>query len=217
MIYKISIIIFIYIIFYLLNKHLNKYENFLNIYQYLNDNFKKNIKENKKDFNINKNFHNFHDLFLKNIYMTYSVRKNKYIFYLFNYEKKLYMKCDIKKDKNNFDITDVNNKTLGKLINHHHNIYKIDLNNLYKKEFIYVIQNNYQQIKIYNQFDYDIYYLKKYEDNNNKKFKMFLFDQEIGYINKDEKSFKFFIKDKYLKEVNLFSYALIIFIINNQI
>ena len=217
MIYKILIIIFIYIIFYLLNKHLNKYENFLNIYQYLNDNFKKNIKENKKDFNINKNFHNFHDLFLKNIYMTYSVRKNKYIFYLFNYEKKLYMKCDIKKDKNNFDISDVNNKVLGKLINHHHNIYKIDLNNLYKKEFIYVIQNNYQQIKIYNQFDYDIYYLKKYEDNNNKKFKMFLFDQEIGYINKDEKSFKFFIKDKYLKEVNLFSYALIIFITNNQI
>ena len=149
--------------------------------------------------------------------MTYSVKNNKYIFYLFNYEKKLYMKCDIKKDKNNFDISDVNNKVLGKLINHHHNIYKIDLNNLYKKEFIYVIQNNYQQIKIYNQFDYDIYYLKKYNEDNNKKFKMFLFDQEIGYINKDEKSFKFFIKDKYLKEVNLFSYALIIFITNNQI
>lgn len=217
MIYKILIIIFIYIIFYLLNKHLNKYENFLNIYQYLNDNFKKNIKENKKDFNINKNFHNFHDLFLKNIYMTYSLKNNKYIFYLFNYEKKLYMKCNIEKDKNNFDIIDVNNKVLGKLINHHHNIYKIDLNNLYKKEFIYVIQNNYQQIKIYNQFDYNIYYLKKYNEDNNKKFKMYLFDQEIGYINKDEKSFKFFIKDKHLKDVNLFSYALIIFITNNQI
>ena len=218
--YKISFvfgIIFIYLIFYFLNKYLNKHEHFFNIYQYLNDGFEKNVKENTKNFSINREFNNFHDLFLKNIYMNYSNKNNNYIFYLFNYEKKLYMKCNINKYKNKFDIFDINNKNLGTLLTNHHNIYKINLRNLYKKDYNYIILNNYEEIKIYNDFEYDKYYLKKNNEDNNKKFKIFLFDKEIGHINKDEKNFKFFINKKYLDKINLFSYALMIIITNNQI
>ena len=131
------------------------------------------------------------------------------------------MKVNIKKNKSIFDIYDIDNKKLGYMKNRFHNKYIIDLNKLYKNEYIYVIQNKYDQIKIYNNTEYNIYYLKKYKENDNnnkniKKFTLHLFDEEIGYINNDGKNYKFFIKKDYLEKINLYCYALIILISNNQ-
>ena len=219
--YTLIIIILITIIFIAVNKYLNKTEHFLNFYQYINDSFNHKIKENNKNITISRKFTNFHDLFLKNIYLSYSENKNQYTFYIFNYEHKLYMKVNIKKNKSIFDIYDIDNKKLGYMKNRFHNKYIIDLNKLYKNEYIYVIQNKYDQIKIYNNTEYNIYYLKKYKENDNnnkniKKFTLHLFDEEIGYINNDGKNYKFFIKKDYLEKINLYCYALIILISNNQ-
>lgn len=208
-------------IFYFINNKLNKYEHFLGIYEILNNGFNKKIKENTinaqniKSNTSNSRYKNMNDVFYSNIYLTYSEKYNKYNFYIFNYERKLFMSVNILKNKTNFDILNQDNKKVGKLMNRHHNKYIIDLQKLYKSDYIYVIQNNYNQIKIYNNFEYNIYYLKKNNDNQ-KKYKLFLFDDEIGYINNDDKHYKFFIKSKYLKDVSLFSYALIILITNKQ-
>lgn len=218
--YKNYLVLFIFlivfIIFYLINNHLNKYEHFLNIYQYINDGFNHKIKENTKDITISNKFKNFDNIFLKNIYLSYNEKSDKFEFYQLNYNHKLFMKINVKKDKSNFDILDLNNNLMGNLKNRHHNQYIIDLNKLYKNDYIFSVMNNYQQIKIFNHFEYNIYYLKK-NDDNLKKYKLYLFDEEIGYINNEHKNYKFFIKKDYLKDVNLFCYALIIIISNNQI
>lgn len=217
MMYNSQIIIFILIIliYYYANNLLNKYEPFLNIYEIVNNQFKVKEKENNKNITITKKFKNFHDLFLKNIYLSYTENKKYFHFYVFNYEYKLYMKVNINKNNNNFDIRDINNKSLGHLINKHHNRYYINLQNLYKNDYFFLILNNYNTIKIYNNYEYNIFYLKKNNDEL-KKFKMYIFDEEIGYIHKDNKNLKFHIKKKYLEKINLFCYALIIIIISNQ-
>lgn len=209
-------VILIFFLFYISNFYiLNKKEHFINLYQYLNDNLEKKPKENNKDFTINRNFKKFNDLYLKNIYLSYYEKPKNFEFYMFNYEHKLFMKININKIQNNFDIQDVDNNKVGKLIKRYHNKYFIDLKKLYKNEYIFSIKNNYNEIKIYNDFEYDIFYLKKF-NSANKKYKLFLFDDEIGYIKDDNNHFKFFIKNKYLDKVNLFSYALVILIINNK-
>ena len=215
------ILFFITFIFYFINNNLNKYEHFLGFYEILNNGFNKKIKENTiSTENIISNtskikYKNMNDIFYSNIYLTYNENSNKYDFYIFNYEKKLFMSVNINKNKNNFDILNQDNQKVGSLNNRHHNKYIIDLQKLYKSNYIYVIQNNYNQIKIYNNFEYNIYYLKKNNDNQ-KKYKLYLFDDEIGYINNDNKHYKFFIKNKYLKDVSLFCCSLIILITNNQ-
>lgn len=218
--YSLSLIIIITIIFIIINNYLNKTEHFINFYQYINDSFNHKIKENNKDITISRKFTNFHNLFLKNIYLSYSENKNQYKFYIFNYNHKLYMNVTVKKNKTIFDIYDEDNRKIGYLKNRFHNKYIIDLYKLYKNEYIYLIQNKYDQIKIYNNTEYNVYYLKKYKENNNKnnvkKFTLNLFDEEIGYINNDNKNYKFFIKKDYLEKINLFCYGLIIFISNNQ-
>ena len=208
-------IIIILIIFYISNYLLRKKEHFINIYQYINDKFDKNIKENNKDFTINRNFKKFNDLYLKNIYLSYQKKQKCTDFYMFNYEHKLFMKMNINVNQNNFDITDMNNNKIGKLIKRYHNKYYIDLKKLYNYDYIFSIKNNYNEIKIYNDLEYNVFYLKKY-DSINKKYKLFLFDDEIGYIKNYSNHFKFFIKNKYLEKINLFSYALAILIINNK-
>jgi len=214
------ICILIFILFFYFNKYLKNYnkiekEHFINIYKFLNDGFTKDMKENKKDVSIKKDIINFDTIYYKNIYLSYSEKTNQYDFFLLNYQKKLFMKINIKKDKNNFDIYDENRKKIGFLKSIYHNKYIIDLFKLYKNDYIFYIINNYNKIKIYNDFDYNVFYLIKNNDEL-KKYKLLLFDEEIGYINTDNKNYKFFIKNDYLKYVSLFSYALIILISNNQ-
>ena len=208
-------IILILIIFYISDYILKKNEHFINIYQYINDKFDKKIKENNKDFTINRNFKKFNDLYLKNIYLSYHKKHKCTDFYMFNYEHKLFMKVNINVNQNNFDITDIDNNKIGNLIKRYHNKYYIDLKKIYKHDYVYTIKDNYNEIKIHNDFEYNVFYLKKY-DSTNKKYKLFLFDDEIGYIKNDGSHFKFFIKNKYLEKINLFSYALAILIINNK-
>ena len=215
-IYYILLLSIIFLVFYLSNKILIQKENFINIYEILNESLKKKIKENDKDFTIHKKFNNFHDIYLKNIFMTYKKKNKNFSFYLFNYEHKFFMKTEINNNFNNFDIFDENNNKVGFLINKHHNVYNLNLKKLNNYEYKFLIQNNYNQIKIFNELQYDIYYLKKYQNNKNKLI-MCIFDEEIGYINHDKQSFKFYIKDKYLNKVNLFCYALMIIVTNNQI
>ena len=215
------ICILIFILFFYFNKYLKNYnqfiekEHFINIYQFLNDGFTKNMKENNQDISIKKDIINFDNIYYKNIYLSYSKKTNQCDFYLLNYQKKLFMKINLKKDKSNFDIYDENRKKIGFLKSRYHNKYIIDLFKLYKNDYIFYIINNYNKIKIYNDFDYNVFYLIKNNDEL-KKYKLLLFDEEIGYINSDNQNYKFFIKKDYLKYTSLFSYALIILIINKQ-
>ncbi len=202
---------------------MNKHENFINIYEIINNGFNPNkIKENDKDICISKKFKNFQNFFLKNIYLSFREKSNYFEFYMFNYNHKLFMKVNVTKDKKKFDIYGEDNNKIGSLIKRIHNKYIIDLKKLYKHDFIFIINNNYQEIKIYNDFEYKYYYLKKDNNDNNNdnkkhKYKLYIFEEEIGHINNDSQNFKFFIKDKYLDKINLFSYALILLIIHNKI
>ena len=229
----------ILILFYFLNMKLSylkkqKKEHFLNFLQYVNDGFNPKIKENtdntKKIMDNNK-FKNFDDIFLKNIYLSYSETSKKYSFYILNYDYKLLMTVFVKKDKSNFDIInnninneihvkDLKNKEkIEKLKNKKHNNYILDLQKLYKNNYNFVILNDYNTIKIYTEFEYDIFYLKKNINNENnelKKYKLFVFNDEIGHINYDNKNYKISIKKKYLKHIYLFCYALIILISNKE-
>lgn len=231
--FNILFLLFIFILYYIsnyyilnnyrINNDLNK-EHFINFYQYINDSLNPKIKENNLNQNSNiiqsnslnemkKN--EINNIFLKNIYLSYTKKENIYNFYMFNYSQKLYMKVIINKKNDYFNIYDIHKKKLGFLIKKKHNKYIIDLNKLYKNNYIYAIENNYQQIKIYSDFEYNVYYLKK-NDDPLKKYKLYLFDDEIGYINNDNSNFKFYIKNNFLKYINLFGYGLIIIIINNE-
>ena len=215
-------------------------EHFLDFFQYVNDGFNPKIKENteetKQIINTNK-INNFDDIFLKNIYLSYNESFKKYNFYILNYDYKLLMTTIVKKDKSNFDIINnnineqINNKKLknkekiGKLKIKKHNNYILDLQKLYKNDYNFVILDNYNTIKIYTEFEYDVFYLKKNGEsgsgsgngnNGLNKYKLYVFNDEIGHINYDNKNYKISIKKKYLKYIYLFSYALIILISNNQ-
>lgn len=213
--YPIIYLIFIFLFYFIINYHLGKYEKFINFYQYINNNLDSKMKENKKDFTIHRNFKSFSEVYLKNIYLTYNEKSKFYNFYLFNYEHKLFMKINVNKNKHTFDIFDDNNKKLGNLIKKFHNKYFINLEKLYKYNYTFSINNSYREIKIFNQFESNIFYLKKNKDEL-KKFKIYLYEEEIGYINNDKKNYKIFIKSGYLEKINLFAYALIILIINNE-
>jgi hypothetical protein len=214
-------------------------EHFLDFFQYVNDGFNPKIKENteetKQIINTNK-INNFDDIFLKNIYLSYNESSKKYSFYILNYDYKLLMTTIVKKDKSNFDIINnnineqINNKELknkeiiGKLKIKKHNNYILDLQKLYKNDYNFVILDNYNTIKIYTEFEYDVFYLKKNGEsgsgngnNGLNKYKLYVFNDEIGHINYDNKNYKISIKKKYLKYIYLFSYALIILISNNQV
>lgn len=209
-------IIIIFILFYISDHYIfNNNEHFINIYQYMNQKLEKEPKKNTTDFTINRNFKKFNDLYLKNIYLSYYKKSECFDVYMFNYEHKLFMKIKINKDQNNFDITDSDNNNLGTLIKRYHNKYYINLQKLYKNDYIFLIKNNYNEIKIFCDFEYNIFYLKKF-DSSNKKYKLYLFEDEIGYIKNDNSHFKFYIKKKYLEKINLFAYALTILIINNK-
>lgn len=262
LLFFIILFFIIFIIFYFLNIQLSKlgnvnengyrYENdekehFLDFFQYVNDGFNPKIKENteetKQIINTNK-INNFDDIFLKNIYLSYNESSKKYSFYILNYDYKLLMTTIVKKDKSNFDIINnnineqINNKELknkeiiGKLKIKKHNNYILDLQKLYKNDYNFVILDNYNTIKIYTEFEYDVFYLKKNLLKNNvgsgsgsgsesenglNKYKLYVFNDEIGHINYDNKNYKISIKKKYLKYIYLFSYALIILISNNQV
>jgi|SaaInlStandDraft_7_1057024.scaffolds.fasta_scaffold25853_1 hypothetical protein len=221
-------IILLLLLFTIINNSLNKHENFINIYEILNNGFNSNkIKENNKDICISKKFKNFHNLFLKNIYLSFHEKSKYFEFYMFNYNHKLFMKVNVTKDKKKFDIYGEDNNKIGSLVKRIHNKYIIDLKKLYKHDFIFIINKNYQEIKIYNDFEYNYYYLKKDNNSNNSnngnnddnkkhKYKLYIFEEEIGHINNDLQNFKFFIKDKYLDKINLFSYALMFLIIHNK-
>lgn len=210
-------IILLLLLFTIINKSLNKHENFINIYEIINNGFGKNkMKENSNDICVSKKFKNFRDLFLKNIYLSFNEKSTYFEFFMFNYEHKLFMKVTVNKNKKNFDIKDDENNQIGGLVKRMHNRYVIDLKKMYKYDYFFIIKSNYQEIKIYNDFEYNYYYLKKMNDNEKHKYKLYLFEEEIGHINNDSHNFKFFIKDKYLDKINLFSYALILFIIHNK-
>jgi hypothetical protein len=226
-------------------------EHFLDFLQYVNDGFNPKIKENTEEttkiMNTNK-MNNFDDIFLKNIYLSYNESSKKYSFYILNYDYKLLMTIFVKKDKSNFDIINNNiNEEINKQIDNKeknknielknkeligflktkkHNNYILDLQKLYKNDYNFVILDNYNTIKIYTEFEYDVFYLKKNLLKNNdgsgngnnglNKYKLYVFNDEIGHINYDNKNYKISIKKKYLKYIYLFSYALIILISNNE-
>lgn len=223
-------------------------EHFLDFFQYVNDGFNPKIKENTEEttkiMNTNK-INNFDDIFLKNIYLSYNETSKKYSFYILNYDYKLLMTTFVKKDKSNFDIINnnineqINNQKMSKLElknkeligflkTKKHNSYILDLQKLYKNDYNFVILDNYKTIKIYTEFEYDVFYLKKNLLKNDgsgsgnssgsglNKYKLYVFNDEIGHVNYDNKNYKISIKKKYLKYIYLFSYALIILISNNE-
>ena len=212
----------------------------------MNTNKMNTNKMNTNKMNTNK-MNNFDEIFLKNIYLSYNESSKKYSFYILSYDYKLLMTTFLKKDKSNFDIINNNineeinqqidnkekknknielkNKELiGFLKTKKHNNYILDLQKLYKNDYNFIILDNYNTIKIYTEFEYDVFYLKKNllkenknNDNNGiNKYKLYVFNDEIGHINYDNKNYKISIKKKYLKYIYLFSYALIILISNNE-
>ena len=219
MIRLILINIIILFLFYYINKNIYQQENFITFYKFLNDSFEKKktvIKQNNKDISISKKYNNFNNLFLKNIYLTYTEKSNNFIFYIFNYEHKLIMKINIDKNMKKFDIFDEENQNIGKLIKTYHNKYYIDLQKLYKNDYKFIIKNEYKDIEIINDFDSKIYKLSKNDNNENILYKLMIYDEEIGHIKNNNKYYKIFIKNNYLDNIYLYCYALCIIIINKK-
>jgi len=226
----ILLFIIILILFFLINSILlkkNNKEHFLNIYQLLNDSFKTKIRENDKNISIHRKFNNFHELFHGFIKLTYVTKNHIFTFYSFNYENKIFMKTIIDKKSNLFNIYDMSEDTLnknnnkeqkiGSLVNKHHNLYILDLKKIYKFDHYFEIKNNFQTIKIYNQYEHEFYQVKKTEDKY--LLKIYSYHDEIGKINIDDsqKNFKISCSKKYFEKISLFSYSLMIFISNNQL
>lgn len=217
----VYIILFILLLLILINnqKKRNK-EHFVGIYENLNQYFSNGKKKETKIISNeqSKQLRNFHSLFLKNIYLTQMKNKKTWNFYFLNYEYQPYLKVQLKLPliKNNITIYDEKNQEqVGFLKNQKYNKYIFDLQKLYKKNYIFEIQNNYEKIKIYGFYLDNIYYLKK-SDELKKAYKCYLFEKEIGYVyqDKDSKSFKINIENKYIDQVNLFCLALVLIQLN---
>ena len=217
----VYILLFILLLLVFVNrqKNINK-EHFIGLYENLNQYFG---NDNKKDIKIidneqSKQLKNFHSLFLKNIYLT-QIKNNKswnFYFLNFDYQPYLNIQCIFPLIKNKITIFDEKNKEkVGFLKNQKYNKYIFDLQKLYKQNYIFEIQNNYEKIKIYGFYLDNIYYLSKTKDSK-KVYKCYIFEKEIGYVNKDEnsKNFKINIENKYIDQINLFGLALILIQLN---
>ena len=207
------VIISISYLFYKKNYNKEHYSNgILDLLQYNGEPIKYNINENtdenNKD-NIKKNNESIR--IYKHIFLKNNSKNNNISFEFYN--KKMENHLIIKgHNKNNMKIEDIDNNNVGNINHYKYNTfttkyddYNIDYTLLYNdKRLIKIILEN------------DIYYI--IEDIKNKKYKIYLFELDIGSINKiNNNTYKLMIDEKYKTVLNIIGLGLIIEILRNKL
>ena len=207
------VIISISYLFYKKNYNKEHYSNgILDLLQYNGEPIKYNINENtdenNKD-NIKKNNESIR--IYKHIFLKNNSKNNNISFEFYN--KKMENYLIIKgHNKNNMKIEDIDNNNIGNINHYKYNTfttkyddYNIDYTLLYNdKRLIKIILEN------------DIYYI--IEDIKNKKYKIYLFELDIGSINKiNNNTYKLMIDEKYKTVLNIIGLGLIIEILRNKL
>jgi hypothetical protein len=217
-IFIINIIIF-FIVFLLIILYYKTYYNkehysngILDLLQYNGEPIKYNIDENtdenNKD-NIKKN--NEISKIYKHIFLKNNSKNNNISFKFYN--KKMQNYLIIKgHNKNNMKIEDIDNNNFGNINHYKYNTFTTQYND-YNVDYT-LLYNDKRLIKI--TLENDIYYI--IEDVKNKKYKIYLFELDIGSINKiNNNTYKLVIEEKYKTVLNIIGFGLIIEILRNKL
>ena len=213
-IFIINIIIFFIVILLIIlyyKKYYNKehYSNgILDLLQYNGEPIKYNIDENNKD-NIKKN--NEPSKIYKHIFLKNNSKNNNISFEFYN--KKMENYLIIKGyNKNNMKIEDIDNNNVGNINHYKYNTFTVQYDD-YNVDYTLLYNDN-RLIKI--TLENDIYYI--IEDVKNIKYKIYLFELDIGSINKiNNNKYKLIIEEKYKTVLNIIGFGLIIEVLRNKL
>jgi hypothetical protein len=217
---NIFIIIFFILILLIIYLYYKKYAStkeyysngFLDLIQYKSDPIKYNIVENK-DENIdeNKDENKQDEIIYKHIFLKNNSKNNNISFEIYN--KKMENYLDIKgNDKNNIKIKDIDNKNIGNIKHYKYNTFT-SLYDDYNVDYT-LLYNDKRLIKII--YENDVYYI--IHDVKNKKYKISLFELNIGSIRKiNNNTYKLIIEEKYKTILNNIAFGLIIEVLRNKL
>ncbi len=216
-IFIINIIIFfiviLLIIYYKTYYNKEHYSNgILDLLQYNGEPIKYNIgentDENNKD-NIKKN--NKPSKIYKHIFLKNNSKNNNISFEFYNKKMENYLETK-GNDINNIKIKDIDNKTIGNISHYKYNTFTANYDN-YNVDYT-LLYNDKRLIKI--TLENDIYYI--IEDVKNIKYKIYLFELDIGSINKiNNNKYKLIIEEKYKTVLNIIGFGLIIEVLRNKL
>ena len=206
-IFIIFLIIFLILIYY--KKYYSKKEEhysngILDLLSYNGEPIKYNIEENKHY--EKKKDEKKDEIIYKHIYL----KNNSDIFKFYNKKNENYLIINAQ-NKNNIKIKDVDNKNIGNIKHFKYNTFT-SLYDDYNVDYT-LLYNDKRLIKII--YENDIYYIV--QDIKNKKYKIFLFELNIGSIEKINNKYKIIIKEEYKTILNTIAFGLVIEVLRNKL
>jgi len=214
-IYIIIIFIIIISILYLFYKKYNiskKEEHYsnglLDLLEYKGEPIKYNIDESSTENTDEKKDKKEDEIIYKHIFLKNNNENISFEFYNKKMENYLFTKGT---DVNNIKIKTIDNTNIGYISHFKYNTFttNYDDNNV---DYT-LLYNDKRLIKI--MYENDIYYI--IEDVKNKKYKIYLFELNIGNINKiNNNTYKIVIDEKYKIVLNNIAFGLIIELLRNK-